>query len=77
MCTMKLVNTYPCEHINGSLPQVSATEMPGDLGGRLRLGLRSEWLRRMKGRGPRTDTGNLARLPKGRGRKDTPVDDHA
>lgn len=47
-----MLNTYPFEYIAGSLPHVSATEMPLDVGGRLRLGLRSEWVRRMKGRGP-------------------------
>lgn len=72
-----MVNTHPGEYIVGSLPQVSATEMPGDLGGRLRLGLRSEWLRRTNGRGPWTDTGNLPRLPQERERNETPVEVHA
>lgn len=51
----------------GSLPQVSANETMGALDGRLRLGLLSEWLRRMKGLGPRTDIGSLPRFPQERG----------
>lgn len=46
-----MVNTHPGEYKAGSLPQVSAAETLGDLGA-TRLGRRSEWLRRMKGRGP-------------------------
>lgn len=58
----------------GSLPQVSANETMVALVGRLRLGLWSEWLRRMKGCGPRTDIGSLPRSPQGRGTTWPPVE---
>lgn len=63
--------------IAGSLPQVSATEIVGILGGRLKLGLLSDWLRRMNGWGPRADTGNRPCSPQGRGRTLLPEEAHA
>ena len=61
----------------GSLPQVCATDTTGTLCGKLRLGLLSDWLRRMKGWGPRIDTGSLPRSPQGRGRMLLPEEAHA
>lgn len=72
-----MVKSHPCEYIAGSLPQVSATEMRCDCCGRLRLCLRSEWLRLIKGRAPWTDAGVLPRVSKVCKRNETLVEVHA